>query len=382
MNILYFANPNTIHDLKWISFFAEQPDNHCYLVPQRHQERQLLEYSSAECLKNQWGFELLPAVMDFSISTSYQLIQCFYYVKRLIAKYHIDILHLIYADPNALWALGRKYFNRPIVLTTRGTDILVTIPAFFERTDLISKLIRLGYKKAFKNIDVITSTSARQKESIQYLFTEYPDIHLIRTGVSVNLINSDTSKNLPSSLKGKKFIFFPRKMTPLYNHEMSIDAISKLDLGLLNNFIFVFLDKNSKNKKYVHKIQKLMLSVSEAKFEFFEDLSQLSMFELYKRASLVVMTPVSDGSPVSAMEAMFCKTPLILPALPYDQDLFGGGVHLLQTWDSTELATAMQAILSGQIRLDTDEAMVNLLNKGDRLKEMNRLNDVYKQLMG
>ena len=32
MNILYLADPNSIHDARWINFFAEKETNRCFVI--------------------------------------------------------------------------------------------------------------------------------------------------------------------------------------------------------------------------------------------------------------------------------------------------------------------------------------------------------------
>ena len=34
-NILYIADPNSIHDFKWISFFSQREDFKCYLTGEK-----------------------------------------------------------------------------------------------------------------------------------------------------------------------------------------------------------------------------------------------------------------------------------------------------------------------------------------------------------
>src|SRR5690606_24699562 len=108
------------------------------------------------------------------------------------------------------------------------------------------------------------------------------------------------------------------------------------------NFKMVFVGKGSGDLDYERQLIRQMEKMTSVKFEFLEKQSQEAIFELYKRASAVVMTPLSDGSPVSAMEAMVCQRPLILGPLDYDQDLFSDNVLQIERWDSKELSAMIQ----------------------------------------
>src|SRR5690606_19613969 len=126
--------------------------------------------------------------------------------------------------------------------------------------------------------------------------------------------------------------------------------------NIKREYVFVFVDNNSPVISYVEKIKKRMLEVKDASFCFLPSQQPASIFALYKQASLVVMTPKSDGAPVSAMEAMACKAPLILPPLNYDQDLFGEGVCRLNSRSPQELAKKIEQILTGELLLDVEKA--------------------------
>jgi hypothetical protein len=63
MNILYICNPDSIHDQKWMRFFAEKNDFKVYIVGES-----LVDESTVDYLKSQ-DIVLLPSVDSFSIKT-------------------------------------------------------------------------------------------------------------------------------------------------------------------------------------------------------------------------------------------------------------------------------------------------------------------------
>jgi glycosyltransferase involved in cell wall biosynthesis len=99
---------------------------------------------------------------------------------------------------------------------------------------------------------------------------------------------------------------------------------------------------------------------------------------LLTKASLCLMTPISDGTPNSALEAMSAKCPIIMSNLNYDSDLFEGTCLKLKTFDSAELQNLIQFAL--------DDYPVSLLEKGyekvnslgNRNIEMKKLEDFYQ----
>src|SRR5690606_31958261 len=103
----------------------------------------------------------------FSILRFNKTIKTAYRIRSIIKQYNIDVIHILYAEPNALWANFKFLFKTPLILTTRGTDILKTIADFSISKRLIGKISFFLYRRAFNNFDQITSTSENQKRLIE-----------------------------------------------------------------------------------------------------------------------------------------------------------------------------------------------------------------------
>ena len=376
MNILYIADPHSIHDIKWMSFFSNE--HHCFLLQRAYHQSLNPNFDQKSFFIN-YNITVLGAIEDFSIRNFFSTLKQFRLLKKIIKENRIDLIHIMYAEPNALWAYFRNSLNVPIMLTTRGTDVLKTIPDFFNGKGILNRLVAFCYRKAFLKTDVITCTSIKQKMSILNLTnSKAKEICIIRTGVDVALILSDQSAHKIEALEGKKYVFFPRAMRSLYRHELAIEAISLLPFEIRKAFSFVFVDKNSSDKTYTEKIAQKM-SACDASFVWLENLDQPRLFETYKNASLCVMTPKSDGTPVSAIEAMLCKIPLILPDLDYDPDIFSVGISFFEDNSAESLSNLIQKHLEAKINPDLETAFNKALNLADRKKEMNRLGEIYRR---
>ena len=158
MNILFIADLES-HDLKWIDHFGG--------THKLHVLRRVGHKPAAGGLKSIISDH--GSIHDVSIFRPLEVFRTARKIKTIIEKNDIDILHIFFAEPNVLWSLFRSYFKLPICLTTRGTDVLITIPKFFSEPSFRNLHVRLLYKAAFKNCTAITCTSTRQKESIQKL---------------------------------------------------------------------------------------------------------------------------------------------------------------------------------------------------------------------
>jgi glycosyltransferase involved in cell wall biosynthesis len=376
LNILYIADPNSIHDIKWMSFFSEK--HQCFLL-QRAYHAKIYPNFDSDNFCSIYNIKVLGSIKDFSLRNFLSTISQYRLLKKIIKENKIDLIHVMYAEPNALWAYFRNSLHVPIILTTRGTDVLKTIPEFYNNKGLLNNLVAYCYRKAFLKTDTITCTSSKQQASILKMTNaKAKEISIIRTGVDVDLILSDHSAKKRAELMGKKYVFFPRAMRPLYHHELAIEAISLLPSELRKAYSFVFVDKNSSDKAYTEEIGQKM-SKCETSFVWLENLDQPTLFETYKNAVLCVMTPKSDGTPVSAIEAMICKIPLILPDLDYDRDIFSEGISFFEQNSAASLSNLMTKHLEGNLKPDLEKAFNNALNLADRKREMNKLGEIYRR---
>ncbi len=320
ISVLYLADPNSIHDIKWMSYFSCSKNYQCYVVSRK---KHLSELFQQDKFENDYNIKILGSIDDFSVSRLWVTIPLYFKLRRFIKKYGIDVMHIMYAEPNALVSLITPN-NIKKILTTRGSDVLLTIPGFLKGKGLLNRVVTSAYRAAFLRFNHITCTSDSQITSVQNILcrqSHNTTIHLIRTGIDLSVVN----KRLPVDLNpaDKKIIFFPRNMRSVYNHELALEAIELLPDKIKKTYQYVFLNSDSADKIYVEKIRDLISKSSADSVILLPTLSQGQLFTLYDRSELVVITATSDGSPVSAMEAMFFKTPLIIPPLEYDAHIFG-----------------------------------------------------------
>ena len=106
-------------------------------------------------------------------------------------------------------------------------------------------------------------------------------------------------------------------------------------------------------------------------------LDQSRLWTYYHYAALTVMTPISDGTPNSALEAMSAHCPLIMPALAYDKDIFENTCLILQSNNAEDLAKLMETALYSYNPELLDTAYQRAHELGNRAIEMNKLEKLY-----
>jgi len=378
--ILYIANGNNIHDIKWISYFSQQQDKFsCYLFCDTLCE--LSEQTLSALTKV--NIHVTQQISPLSISKPIKSWKAIRKYKKLVKDLQPDLIHVLFATPNALWL---NFSKTPGMITMRGSDILLVIPDLLKQSGL--KKIYFGFlfgqfKKAFLNARVVTGTSLPQIDKANELFNG-ANITLVRTGVDVEKISKlDQSELIPASLRDKDFVFSPRFMSPIYNIEFQLEAISKLDQKFIEGYTFVFIRGKQFDKKYYQvQLKRLQQLKAEIKLNYLviDYLDQPSMWMMLKKASLCIMTPISDGTPNSALEAMAAGCPLIVADLCYDKDLFDSTCVKTTLNNPKIFALLMEKTIENPNEF-TKAANEAVYKFGNRATEMGKLEKLYNQLL-
>lgn len=377
MNVLYIADPNSIHDVRWINFFASKRNVKSYVIFRKwHVQRS----DDPQVHFNQ-NVVVVDSIHDVSAIRPWRNWIQARRIKSIIRKNGIRIMHILYAEPNALWSNWRRRFGIPIVITTRGTDILQTIPAFFRRQSILDKIVAANYRRAFTNADLITCTSQAQVTKLTDLGIKHRNIRVIRTGVNFDSLDQ-SQKNVSTSLGiVKSFVLMPRNMQPMYYHEFTLDAIALLPPRIRQEYAFVFINAGDKTQNYFKDILRKAATVY-AQIRFVSSLTQGRLLGLFMEASLVVMNPRSDGSPVTAMEAMACNAPLILPPLPYDFPIFQN-VFTFSNWSPQSLSDKISEVLRTPEKVLAESKRMNyeaVKAHGNMAIELNKVWHEYNEL--
>ncbi|MFW5804694.1 MAG: glycosyltransferase, partial [bacterium] len=379
--ILYICHPASIHDFKWMSFFSMQTDK--YQVFATYENPGSVDKATVSQIKAS-NITLLDSLYTFSFRKPFKILQSILRLRKFIKENEIDLVHILMATPHSIWG---NFIKVPHIITTRGTDVLITIPSMlkirgFKRLyiGIINKLLRRSFLKAYR----ITSTSEAQANAINQIY-HISDVSVIRTGVEVKKISSITKTiKVEEHLGNKKFIFSPRHLNnPIYNTKMQIDAIPLLKKDLLNEYTFVFINKNN---MFPEHLKNLTLQLQELKetidfnFIIINRLSQEVLWQFYKKASLTIMTPMTDGTPNTALEAMAAKCPLIIPNLDYDKRIFSNSCLKLAENTPECLAETITNAISFYDQSFINNGFNNVKQFGNRETEMRKLEAIYSTI--
>lgn len=378
LHILYICNPASIHDVKWFTFFANRPDDYRVFVV--GELPNVPDYDNMKRTLADKGVNLLPPIASFSIRaplTTYRSIKA---LRTYCKDNEIDLVHVLFAAPHALWC---KFLQTPYVITTRGSDILLVIPALL-RGGLYPKWLFGVFKQVFLQARAITATSDKQAEKALSLFglSRLPEV--IRTGVDVERIEGLTNDAfLPAALRNRVFVFSPRYISPLYNTLLQLDAIALLPQEIIDNCLFVFIRGVKYDTGYLLQVQQALLQLQQRKglrYEIIDYLSQEAIWTCFKYARLTINTPVSDGTPNSCLEAMAAGCGLVIPDIGYDKLLFSDNCFIYEPGNTQQLADFITRGVEAYPASYRNKALHDVRLFGNRTIEMNKLDQLYKAL--
>jgi glycosyltransferase involved in cell wall biosynthesis len=377
MRIAYFASPYSIHDTKWINYFAREHD---IIVFCENEEGKKSLLTSKVIL-----YPILPKTFPFLniFTRKITLRKC----NQLLSLHKIDLVHSMYAYPNAIWASYCKVKSH--IITTRGSDILIDYNKTLKSPTKLHELIvypflRRLLEQALIKSQFITSTSLEQQKQIIKLGIKEEKLFLIRTGVDAELFLKDY---LPGS-KADNFvtIFCPRGLKSLYNIDLILDAFKEIIKRHPDLIFHLNLINYLTEDWYLEEIQStIQLNGLSNQVKIVPLLDASGIKKLYSEATIVIMIPKSDGTPVSGIEAMLSKTPLIIGPLAYDPDLFNQDtVWKAMNFTIDEICNTITTVLKLPVQ-EKNQKLTNAYNTALKLANLKtetlKVMELYKAVL-
>ena len=377
--VLYIGDPLSVHDVKWMSFFSTRKDFKVYLIAQEAEMQKLTDNQRDKLAA--LNIEIAGSIKSYSLWRFWENNKSISTIRAVVKNQNIDVVHPLFATPFAIWT---SYLNVPSVITTRGSDVLVVLSGLLNSSGLRrlhSKLLLKNFKTAFNQAEAITCTSQGQLNRLNQIFNSSFAAEIIRTGVEAEQIaNLKFEFDFPTEFNGKKVVFLPRYIRPIYQTELQLDALSKLPKNVKDELAVFLISGKRANEQYTEYIE-TMASEMGITYHIQESLTQPEMWSVFKQSFLTIMTPKTDGTPNSALEAMAAKCPVILGNFSYDEDLFSQEFCLrMKSNSSSELTELINSALLSYPKEKLEKAFENVLVKGNRPTEMSRLHKLYLSL--
>ena len=378
MRIAYIADADSIHCHKWITIFAEHHD--VILICNKNQTHQKL-YSSFSNIKI---YPVLPNA--YPLRKFWVRNRILSHLQKIIEQNDIQIIHSMYAVPNAFWAYQLNFKNH--IVTTRGSDILIDYNKTFQSPKNLNEKITCYFlkrlvEKSLNKAIYITSTSQKQQEVIKKFIHDERKLIIARTGVDVNKFIKEFE--LLSRQTDDIVILSNRILRPMYNIHIIVDAFKLLKDKHPSKKIKLVIMKFYASADYLKEIIQQINENGLQKDVMFEESKEgKDLIQFYKNADMVIMIPSSDGTPVSAIEAMLAKKPLVMGNFDYDEDLFNKDT----VWKVSSLSPVDICEKITEILNSTEEKKIKIecafnlaMNMASLRKEAAKIEDLYKNMV-
>lgn len=365
LRLVYVANPSSVHVRRWTRFFVER--GHAVTIldgfrappdPELDGRVRIVRYDSR-------GISKVP----FS-----GLLRARQGVRHALNELAPDVLHAHSARRYA-WHAALAGFH-PYVVSVWGSDVLLPDPHW--RSRLMTRF-------ALNTADLVTGVTTQTLEAAVARGARAERTIEIHHGVDSELFRPAP---VPSAARKRlgvgdaPFVFSPRALRPIYNHETIIEAAARLPPPYR-----LVVTSAGADPQYRERIERLARSRLGARFVLLPAPPEADLAELYRAAAVVVSAALSDSFPLTIQEAMASGTPIVAGDLAPIRAVLGALAPAALT-PPTE-PTAMSAALGRAIALTAQERRdlgrrlrAWVVERADWHMHMTRMEERYRQLAG
>ena len=356
MRICLLADATSVHTQRWASYFVQQGDDvHLitYEVPNIPIEG--VELHVIKSLFNSLYLAFIPRHLR---------------IYFLVRKLKPDIIHAHFISKFGFHAafLGKH----PVVMSAWGDDILI-IPYW-------SKLLWYFTKISLKRADKIYAVSKDIAEKITFNFgVPTNNVVVVPFGVDTELFQPAIIHKQESN--GKTIVFSNRNFFEVYNIETLINAIP---LVIEKNINAYFVIKGSGPLE--ESLKELVSTLNVDEYVAFVGWTEYhNMPEYLHNCDIYVSTAISDGTPVSVLEAMACGKACIVTDVGGVGEWIEDGVSgcLVPPQHPQILADKIMELAMDTVKRDAlgKKAYGVVTERGDWYDIMKWVRDDYKKLV-
>ena len=292
MKILFLADANSIHTIKWVESLHKHKLNILVFSLFKPTDDVVQKYQN-------WGIPLISADLQSKIRnlrvpniSKLNYLTAFRLLKKTMNAFEPDIIHAHYASSYGVLGYLSKF--KPFILSVWGSDVY----DFPQKNQLNKWLL----KKVIHSANTVCSTSEAMKAVIAAQFDRF-DVKVIPFGVDANVF-------APASESPDQFTVGTIKSIEAHNGiDCLLDAanilISKYDNIHIN---FLIVGQGSLLEDMKRKTADLGLS-NYVKFSGY--IPHENIVEYYQKLSVFIAVSTRESFGVSILEAASCGIPAI-----------------------------------------------------------------------
>jgi glycosyltransferase involved in cell wall biosynthesis len=365
LTLAFIADPNSIHTRRWLGFFVERGHRVHLLVPHTAAVAPGLDPRIVVHVYRAWPQTHVRGLGSAITSLGLRL---------LMRRIRPDVLHAHYLSWYG-WAAWLSRFH-PYVVTVWGSDVFVGARD--------SAMHRRWARRTLGGAALVTAVSEDLARAAVELGASPERIRVVQFGFDPDaFVPGPPPVELRASLdlEGRRVVFSPRGLRPLYRHEVAIKALTALPEDVV-----LLLVKWQADPSYLARLEALVTELGLGpRVRWIPAISHDAIADHYRLSDVVVSLPATDAFPVTALEAMACCVPVVMGDLPSIREGLGG-VDPTAIVAGDDPASVAAAILE---RLSLDpSARASLgarlrraaIDRGDMRRSLGGMEDAYRTL--
>jgi glycosyltransferase involved in cell wall biosynthesis len=297
-------------------------------------------------------------------------------LRSLLRRLQPDVLHALFVRRYG-WQAALSGFH-PLVVTPWGSDLLLK--------SIQTRRTRAWDRRALRNADMVTFLSGALRDAAIAGGARTDRLVGIQEGVDTVRFSpgpADSALAERLGLAGRRLVFSPRAVRPLYRQELIVAAFAALPPDTV-----LLLSARDADRAYLADVR---AAAEQRGFGHrllvVANLDEDEMVGVLRLASVVVSVPRSDGRPISVMEAMACGAPVIAGDLPPLRELLGPIAPELLADVESGGPDAVGEALNRALQLGADERAAlgetlraHVVRTSDHRTNMARMEALYRQL--
>lgn len=365
LRLAFLGDANSVHVREWLGFFAGRGHEVALLLP--------------EDLEVEAG---LPAGIDIERFVPFNrrrsrllgVLDARRSLRRALERLDPHVLDAQYLTVNG-WHAWMSGFH-PYSVSVWGSDVLVTprssrAGVVYAWPALRSADMVVGGSKAV--VDAAVSLGARRERTFAIPYG------IDRSSFCPGADPSELRQRL--GLKGRRVVFSPRAMRPLYRHGVVVEALATLPddvVALMSSYLAEPSELEAVRRRAAD------LGVAD-RLVVVPSIGHAEMPDYYRLADVVVSVPSSDSTPITLFEALACGRLVVAADLPALREVLAvlDPELLMPVDDPVATAAAIARVLEmspdrRQAVADRGERLVGQV--ADRERNLSRVEDLYRGL--
>lgn len=279
-----------------------------------------------------------------------------------------DIIHIHAIGPALLTPFAR-FLGLKVVFTHHGPD--------YDRAKwgrFAKFILRSGEKYGTLYANEVIVISEAIKKSLSEKFNRN-DTELIYNGVTPPVLSNGSEYLQALGLKSRHYVFTLGRFVEEKGFDLLINAFNQLDN---KDYRLVIAGDADHEISYTRKLKKLAKENNVVLPGFIKG---EELHQLFSHAGLFVLPSFHEGLPISLLEAMSYRLPVLVSDIPANRLKQLSDVNLFRTGDMESLASCLKKKLNGEyepvkynmssynwdnIALQTDEVYKKIMAGNDR----------------